>query len=59
MSGNEFAILTQCAFSEGFKEGELYILEKIKAEILKPNTDEKESIMQIIDKYIEELNNEM
>lgn len=33
MSGNEFSILTQSAFTEGFKEGEIYILEKIKTEL--------------------------
>ena len=33
MGGNDFAVLTQSAFNEGFKERELYILEKVKEKI--------------------------
>ena len=68
MNGNEFSTLTQSAFVEGFKEGEIYILEKIKAEIQEEIEDylmEDDYIMgvkdgflfsaEIVDMYIKKL----
>lgn len=69
MSGNEIAALTQSAFTEGFKEGELYILEKLKVELNGEDSDcqyEEDYIysgglqkaIEIIDKHISELKGE-
>ncbi len=65
MSGNEIAVLTQSAFTEGFKEGELYILEKLKEEIKEERDSYDVSCRNtfnicigLIDKYITELKGE-
>lgn len=66
MSGNEIAVLTQSAFTEGFKEGELYILEKLKEKINSEDVDCQyeedyayssglQKVIEIIDSHIEEL----
>lgn len=69
MSGNEIAALTQSAFTEGFKEGELYILKKLKTEINSEDVNcqyEEDYVyssglqktIEIIDKHIKELKGE-
>lgn len=69
MSGNEIAALTQSAFTEGFKEGESYILEKLKTEINSEDVDCQyeedyayssglQKVIEIIDNHIKELKGE-